>query len=407
MADRRGGLLIEVENEQVTDGSAAKTHNALDKAEPTLPIHWYYDPDQYQRELEGVFYSSWLYLCRAEALAEPKSYQSMSVGNQHLFVVRSESGKLAGYYNVCRHRGAMLINDESGCLTGDSVACPYHRWRYALEDGSLLRVSSFREPDGFDSGDYGLFPVAVREWRGFVFVHLDPAAEWDVDAVFNGEQTLLDNFSIEQHVLGQRWVKTIECNWKTFWDNYSECLHCPGVHPELIKVQPIYKRGLLVEDDHPDWHEHRDNPDPSHRGGLAIGAETWSTDHSAQGYADHSGLSEQDIARGVTYATAYPGMYIAGFADHTRTVRILPLGPERVEMTVEWLVQPAALADPDYKIENIVEFVQQVLLEDGEVCELTQRGMHARPMRRGVLMPEEYEVKAFKDWLLMRLEKTS
>ena len=73
-------------------------------------------------------------------------------------------------------------------------------------------------------------------------------------------------------------------------------------------------------------------------------------------------------------------------------------------MTVEWLFQPEALANPDYDIHKVTRFIRTVLEEDAAVCELTQRGMHAGPMRQGVLMPEEYELKAFRDWLLDSLE---
>ena len=45
-----------------------------------------------------------------------------------------------------------------------------------------------------------------------------------------------------------------------------------------------------------------------------------------------------------------------------------------------------------------------MLTEDGEACELAQAGMHSGPMKQGVLMPEEYDVKAYRDWVLAALE---
>ena len=36
-----------------------------------------------------------------------------------------------------------------------------------------MRVPSKVLPDGFDKADYPLYPVALSEWRGFVFVNLD------------------------------------------------------------------------------------------------------------------------------------------------------------------------------------------------------------------------------------------
>src|SRR5205085_5616271 len=30
----------------------------------------------------------------------------------------------------------------------------------------------------------------------------------------------------------------VGANWKLMFENYSECYHCPGVHPQLQKVSP-------------------------------------------------------------------------------------------------------------------------------------------------------------------------
>ena len=377
----------------------AKDYHALDSAEATIPFAWYYDPAHYERELEAIWYRQWIYVCRSNALDAPGAYRTLTIGRQPVFVVRNDNGDVSGYFNSCRHRGSLLLTETEGRLRSRTIACPYHRWCYAPGDGRLLGVSSFAEPDGFDKGDYGLHKIAVAEWRGCVFVNLDVAARFGPNA-FNHGYDELKNFPLEDLVLGEVWEKPIHCNWKGFWDNYNECLHCPSVHPELIEMVPIFKRGLLDAHDRPDWRERADDPDPKYRGGLREGAETFSRDGSAQGYARTEGLSDDDLARGVTYAGVLPSIYIGMHVDHARIVRILPLGPEDVLMRIEWLFQQEALDDPAYDIANVTEFAKTVLTEDAMACELNQQGMHAMPLDAGVLMPEEYELKAFKDWLL-------
>ena len=76
-----------------------------------------------------------------------------------------------------------------------------------------------------------------------------------------------------------------------------------------------------------------------------------------------------------------------------------PLGPEQTELTAEWLFLPEALAEASKDIDNIVAFGRTVLEEDAAVCEINQRGLHARPHRAGVLMPEEYGLHRFHDWV--------
>ena len=212
----------------------------------------------------------------------------------------------------------------------------------------------------------------------------------------------LREFPLEKMVVGHRWIKSITCNWKIFWENFNECLHCPNVHPNLADLVPIYKRRLINEKDRPDWRKHIDESDPKFRGGLRAGAETWSKDGSAQGRI-LPGLSDADVARGQTYAVALPGSFIAGYGDHVRIVRLLPQGPEAIELTVEWLFPQETLDDLNYDLMNVVDFTVSVLEEDSAACELNQRGLHAVPFDAGVLMPEEYHLKTFHDWLREKL----
>jgi len=384
--------------------SNERDHYALDEAESTLPMAWYYDRDHYELELERIWCRKWLYLCREESLAEPRAYRTLNIGSQKIWVARTDENELVGYYNTCRHRGSQLLTQPEGKLRSGRINCPYHRWCYSIADGSLLATSSFSEPRGFSKSDYGLFPIAIHRARGFIFVNLDAEAEWKAEEIFDSGWSDQENFPVQDWKLGHCWTRSFGCNWKTFWDNFAECLHCPNVHPGLVDLVPIFKRGLMDEKDHPDWRKHVDDPHPKYRGGLREGAETFSTDGSAQGYVDRSRYTKDELERGATFALALPGVYIACHPDHARVTRVLPTGPESIEVQVEWMFQPEALADPDYDITNITEFLKQVLTEDGEISELNQAGMHSAPMKQGVLMPEEYDVKNYRDWLMAALK---
>ena len=125
-------------------------------------------------------------------------------------------------------------------------------------------------------------------------------------------------------------------------------------------------------------------------------------DGSAQGAAIRT-LTPEDLARGHRYASSWPSVFIAGYADHVRTVRVRPLAPERTELVAEWLLPPESAASPDYDLSNVVDFAKQVMEEDAAACERNQRGLHAPPMSAGVLMPEEYLLKRFHDWVRAQL----
>ena len=75
--------------------------DGLERAEPSLPASWYYDREQYQRELERIFYRDWLYVCHASALAEPRRFRRFDVGRQSIVLLRDDSGVLQGFFNTC------------------------------------------------------------------------------------------------------------------------------------------------------------------------------------------------------------------------------------------------------------------------------------------------------------------
>ena len=53
---------------------------------------------------------------------------------------------------------------------------------------------------------------------------------------------------------------------------------------------------------------------------------------------------------------------------------------------------------------NVIDFGKLVMDQDARACELNQAGLHAEPFQQGVLMPEEYILKWFHDWVRRGLE---
>jgi Rieske 2Fe-2S family protein len=386
----------------VTANDKAAGYNGLTELTEGLPAEAYFDPRHYERELQRIWYRNWIYVCRSSELPAKRAFRTFEVGDQKILLVRDDEGALEGFHNTCRHRGALLCRETQGILRSPTVVCPYHAWTYNLH-GDLLRTSSKAHVDGFDVADYPLYKVKVREWSGFIFVALseEPPA---FDRLFDMPLNRLDAWPLADLVLAHTFEKTVKSNWKIFWENYNECLHCPGVHPKLSSLVPIYGRGLLEERDDPRWIDHRTEADPKYKGGLREGAATWSNDGRVSG-PQFPGLSEEDRKLGAVYMTGLPSMFIVGHVDYVRVVRLLPLGPERTQLRVEYLFSPDAVASPDFDLRNVVDFTNTVMTEDADVCELNQQGLHAGPHARGVVMPEEYVIRQFHEWVAAELAR--
>jgi Rieske 2Fe-2S family protein len=376
--------------------------NGLTERVDGLPADWYYDTGQYRRELDKIWYRNWIYVARSSEIGAARSVRRVAVGDQQLLLVRDDEGVLRGFHNTCRHRGAALCRESSGQLRSGAIVCPYHAWVYSLE-GELLRTSSKSRPAGFDMRDFHLYRIRVLEWSGFVFVALCDAVP-PLAQSFDQPIDRMNAWGLAGLAVGHVFTKIIECNWKIFWENYNECLHCPGVHPELSQLVPIFGRALLEERDDPNWREHLGDDDPKFKGGLRAGALTWSRDGQASG-ALFPGLSDADRKAGHIYMTSLPSMFIVGHVDYVRVVRLLPLGAERTELRVEYLFAPESLESPEFDLGNIVEFTNLVMSEDAEVCELNQQGLRALPHARGVVMPEEYVIKQLHDWIKAELQR--
>ncbi|MFT7552823.1 MAG: Rieske 2Fe-2S family protein, partial [Rhodothermales bacterium] len=137
----------------------------------TLTGDYYHSQDIYAQELEKIFYRRWQLACRAEQLPEVGDYLVVPVGEESIIVSRTKTGDIRAHFNVCRHRGTRICMEKEGHFQNGIIQCPYHAWQYDL-DGKLKGAPFMRDVPGFDKADYGLYPVNVREWGGFVFINL-------------------------------------------------------------------------------------------------------------------------------------------------------------------------------------------------------------------------------------------
>jgi glycine betaine catabolism A len=365
----------------------------LDHCPRGLPAKSYWDPSWYARETNTVLARNWVCVGRLDDFGAGLMHR-IQVGQASVLFCRGSDGIVSAFHNVCRHRGSELCSVPSQPL-GKLIICPYHAFAYATTDGRLVATGHAHPTPDFLPEGHGLFPVAISLWNGFVFLNTarSPAplqADVSLDA--------LDNWPTEGLVTGHRWTKDIACNWKVFWENYSECLHCPGVHPELCDMVPVYRKGIMAPAEAADWIE-----DQPAQPNLKPGAESWTL--SGQACGPHfPRLTAAEASAGFTFVTFWPTLYVVAHVDYVRSVRITPLGPELTRLTAEWHFAPETLAQPGFDAASVADFAKMVLEQDGAAAEMNQRGLHSPAYERGTLMPEEYEIHRFHTWILNEME---
>ena len=358
--------------------------------QPSLPAELYLDPVVYQNELRKIWYRQWIYAGRTDQLPSPGDYMLHTIGNQSIIVTRNEKGRIGAFHNTCRHRGSALCQAQQGQFKQGQIICPYHRWSYSLT-GDLLNTPFLDLADA--NRNFSLYPVQCQSWKGNIYLNLDTSRSVELGETADPGFTVLNNWPLEQLKLGHSHQFELACNWKIFWENYLECYHCPGIHPELCKLVPLYKAALSTD---------RLDPDTELADAVGSGIESWTTTGKAIS-SPFPGLSEAECSAGHTFMELYPNQYIVAHSDYIRQVSITPLATDRTRITAEWFFSGEAMAGADFDPTPAIEFSKQVLAEDAIVNELNQRGITALPHQQGYLTPQEGDLALFhqryKAWM--------
>jgi glycine betaine catabolism A len=357
--------------------------------EPSLSREAYWSEAFFEREQHAIFWDQWFYVGRAEQLESIGAYRVIDIAGESVILIRAEDG-LHAHLNFCRHRGSRLLCDE-GVLRG-SIRCPYHSWAYAF-DGRLI-ASPFIAPESIPLQSRRLHPAGVEEWGGFVFVHL--ATE---HARANGKTLLsqldriparLARYPLAELRVARTLRYEVAANWKVMLENYNECYHCAGVHPELCRVVPAFKQGGGAELDWDRGIPHRD------------GAWTFTASGTAQ-RTPFAGLSDDEKVRHKG-ELIYPNFMLSLAAEHVAAFALWPHAPDRTTIVCDFLFHPDEIAKPGFDSGDVVEFWDLVNRQDWRICESVQAGMRSRAFDHGYYAPMEDASLDIRRYLASRLQ---
>ena len=366
-----------------------KTTETFASGAKTLPQRYFVSPEVFAQEQAGIFYKQWVLVGHQSQIAGTGDYIVQQVISESLIVIRDKSGEIRGFYNVCRHRGTRLKEDACGHTS--TIQCPYHAWTYGL-DGKLIGAPHMDDVPGFDRAEHSLHPVNLALWEGFIFVNL-------VDT--RNASTRLRNPTARQAERGgyiplEEWfaplagkfshwnmsilrsAKRIEydvrANWKLMFENYSECYHCPGVHPMLSKVSPY------------DSAENDLCEGPFLGGFMSINKGKSLT---MSGNACALSVGKIENLQQVFYYSIFPNMLLSLHPEYVMVHQLWPQSPERTRILCDWFFHPDAFAvsdrggGPDFNPDDAIEFWDMTNKQDWHVCELSQQGIASRAYQPG------------------------
>ena len=360
----------------------------------TPPGYLYTDEGILRQELETFYNRSWLNVGREEQIPDAGDFFTRAIGDESVIVLRGTDGKVRAFYNVCRHRGTRLIEEAEGKKLR-SVVCPYHAWTYSTE-GALVGAPHTDELADFRKEDYGLHPVRLESWGGFLWANLDTDAP-TMRKELGRFLEKFDRFRLADLRLVSRKTYTVEANWKILVQNYQECYHCAPIHPELNRITP-YLSGEV----------HDYFVDGEQRTPFSGGYMEFAKDYQSMtwtGYTDRPalrGMTEEDLRR-IYYYVVFPNLFFSLHPDFLMIHRTWPLAPSRSTIECEFYFDAEAIARPDFDPKDAIELWDLINGQDWAVCERTQKGMRSRAWKGGRYSEQEPQVHDFDAYVMDHL----
>ena len=346
-----------------------------------LPPAAFADPAVLDWEVENLF-GGWVCFGHASVIAEPGSWLMREIGPSSVFAMTGADGVPRAFLNVCRHRGSRLVEETEGKVRR-RIQCPYHGWSYDLV-GSLVAAPHMDAVENFDRGCFGLIEARSAVVGGLLLVDLGGEAP-DPGEHVGDLRDFLDRWRLGSLERARGTVYDVAANWKAIAENYNECLHCPGVHPELNALSD-YRSG-----------ESQAGAGRWCGGSMTLneGAETMGTGHGHAGDRPPiAGLDAEEI-NSVYYFALFPNALVSLHPDYVMLHTLWPRAVDRTEVTCEWFFEPETMARPDFDPSDAVDFWDTVNRQDWRVCELTQKGVRTRGYSAGRYSADEGDVHAF------------
>jgi phenylpropionate dioxygenase-like ring-hydroxylating dioxygenase large terminal subunit/AcrR family transcriptional regulator len=356
----------------------------------TLPAWIYHNEEFHELEKQQLFMPSWQLVCHVSELARSGDYVSFEFFGQRGFALRDEAGTLRAFHNVCAHRAHGLVEGERG-QCGKFLTCKYHGWTYHL-DGRNRSISAADSFAPFDRSQFGLKPIELEVWLGFVFVRFRPGAA-SVAERMAPHRSELAHYRIEQMVpLAEMWVHDVGIDWKNVVENYVEDYHFPMGHPGLTALMDAnYERQVLPGGTMRLSHTLRAQPRRS-----------WSAERYAALLPEVEHLPA-DLRRRWTYFGLFPNVYFDVYPEWMDFFQLLPTAAGRTRLRAR------VYGFPDERREmRAARYLNRrlnyrVQAEDEALTHSVQQGLESGAYTRGILSDKEIVLAGFQDWVRERL----
>ena len=344
---------------------------------------YYVDDSILKEEMTNIFFNGWVCCGRSQDIPNKGDYKLVNIGNESIIILRDDQHQINAFFNVCRHRGTKICIKEEGCFS-KSIQCPYHGWTYDLK-GKLHAAPNMDAVNDFIKNEYSLHDVKLAEWEGFIFLNLANEPK-DFSLEFFPLINCFSEWKIGELLTMERKTYQVNCNWKLIIQNFSECYHCPLIHPSLANITPyLGGRNDMVS-------------------GPFLGGYMEMKSGSITKNGELCGptlgeLSTKNLNR-VYYYSVFPNMLLSLHPDYVMYYVVWPTGSEKCIIYCSWLFSKNINEHIDHKPENAIDFWNKTNLEDWKICEQSQLGIKSKKYLPGPYSGQESLLAAYDEHYL-------
>jgi len=217
--------------EELLDLREAKTH-FLDQAIEFNSVDHYQSEIIFNKERESIFARLPAVAAHVCEIPNPGDFVKRQAAGWSIIVTRDAEGKARAFLNVCRHRGTLLVSEESGCK--HRFTCPYHAWTYA-NSGELVSAPHLESgfPD-LDKAQYSLKALQCDERFGFIWVVANPEVTVDFEQYFAPIADEAEALDLADMAIAREEKKIHKSNWKILVEGGLESYHFKVAHRKTI-----------------------------------------------------------------------------------------------------------------------------------------------------------------------------
>lgn len=385
----------------------------------SLQREWYRSEAVFEREYEAIISRQWIVVGHVSQLPALGDYFVCEIAGESVIVVNEGGGAIRGLFNVCRHRGSRVCDQEAGHAR--SFVCPYHAWSYGL-DGSLRH---WRHVDpALCKEDFGLRRCHVRLYEGLIFLCLSEGIPPDFDRLSVRLRDSVRPYVLANTRVAARRVYEIAANWKLCVENNLECYHCLPRHPQYTAHHGFVKvdegvggpEAAAHETFVARWRERMQAAGRFHgridieevegqlsrawclplKEGVLTGSE------GGQPVAPLLGSLREYDSSATSNAFGFFS-YVLMMSDYALLVSYIPVSVHKTRVTLTWLVRDTAPELSEEQVERLTWLWDVTTRQDKDIIQLNAAGVASRAYRPGPYSELEWMARDFVARYLRRM----